>query len=374
LTSKALILIAFAAAIGAAFLLWSLAVALYYRLRGERPMLLRVRCADGWSLAVHYRPAPVRKYEEPVVLCHGLAANHLNFDFQPPHSVAHFLAEAGFDCFSVDWRGSGASRKRPAGWRRGSLCADDLIAFDAPALVKLALERTGARKAFWVGHSLGGLIGLAAAESTLREQLKGLVAIGSSAIFPANRAIRRALRWGAAFAWPFELRQRLFSAGVAPFLGYAVLPFSDLIINPRHISPRLQRQLYALLISSVSRKMLLQLQDWAFNDAFRSFDWKIDYRERLARLTVPLLAIAGSADRLSPVEGIQAGYALTGSPDKTLRVVGRAHGHVQDYGHGDLIFGENAPSEVYPIVGDWLKTRATAIEPEKGYQPFTQRS
>jgi len=336
LTSKALILIAFAAAIGAAFLLWSRAVALYYRLRGERPVLLRVRCADGWSLAVHFRPAPVRKYEEPVVLCHGLAANHLNFDFQPPHSVAHFLAEAGFDCFSVDWRGSGASRQRPAGWRRASPCADDLIAFDAPALVQLALEKTRARKAFWVGHSLGGLVGLAA---PVRDQLKGLVAIGSSVIFSADRAVRWALRWGAAFAWPFEFRQRLLSASVAPFLGYVVLPLSDLIVNPRHISPRLQRQLYALLISSVSRKMLLQLRDWAFNNAFRSFDRAIDYREGLAGFSVPLLAIAGAAGRRGPVEGVQAGYALAGSPDKTLRIFGRAHGHVQDYGHGDLIFG-----------------------------------
>jgi pimeloyl-ACP methyl ester carboxylesterase len=373
LTSKALILIAFAAAIGAAFLLWSRAVALYYRLRGERPLLLRVRCADGWSLAVHYRPAPARKYQEPVVLCHGLAANHLNFDFQPPHSMAHFLAEAGFDCFSVDWRGSGNSRKRPVGWRRAPPCADDLIASDAPALVQLALEKSGARKVFWVGHSLGGLVGLAA-ESLVRDQLKGLVTIGSAVIFSRDRAVRWALRWGATFAWPFEFRQRLLSASVAPFLGYVVLPLSDLIVNPRHIAPRLQRQLYALLISSVSRKMLLQLRDWAFNNAFRSFDRAIDYREGLARFTAPLLTIAGSADRLAPAEGVQAGHALAGSPDKTFRIFGRAHGHLEDYGHGDLIFGEHAPSELYPIVGDWLKARATLIEPEKSYQPRTQRS
>src|SRR5688572_2870283 len=91
--------------------LWLWGVRRFYRLRQERPVLYKTTCADGWELAVYHRPARGRRYAEPVLLCHGLAANHYNWDFDPPYSVAHHLADAGFDCYSVEWRGTGASRR-----------------------------------------------------------------------------------------------------------------------------------------------------------------------------------------------------------------------------------------------------------------------
>ena len=100
-------------------LLWVLAVRWWYRLRTAEPERLKVRCQDGWELTVHVRRATHRRFEEPVLLCHGLAANRCTFDFEPPYSMAHFLAEAGFDCFSVEWRGIGhshAARPGAAGW------------------------------------------------------------------------------------------------------------------------------------------------------------------------------------------------------------------------------------------------------------------
>ena len=75
--------------LGLGNVLWVLAVRRYYRLRGPAPQLLRVRCEDGWALAVYARPAARRRYREPVLLCHGLAANRFTFDFEPPYSVAH---------------------------------------------------------------------------------------------------------------------------------------------------------------------------------------------------------------------------------------------------------------------------------------------
>ncbi|MGQ0507344.1 MAG: alpha/beta fold hydrolase, partial [Myxococcaceae bacterium] len=119
---------------------WSLAVLWFYRLKGPQPEVLQVRCADGWELSVYFRPAPVRRFEEPVLLCHGLAANRFNFEFDPPYSLAHVLAEAGFDCFTVEWRGTGGSRKPPKG-RRWQYTADELITLDTPAVIEAALQR-----------------------------------------------------------------------------------------------------------------------------------------------------------------------------------------------------------------------------------------
>ena len=118
-------------------------------------------CPDGYRIAVHHRRPAVRRFLEPVLLCHGLAANHVNFDFDPPCSLAHAFAEAGFEVFTVDWRGAGDSR--PARWwRRFAFDIDDLIEQDAPTLLghALAPPRPRARPS-GSGHSLGALVGYA---------------------------------------------------------------------------------------------------------------------------------------------------------------------------------------------------------------------
>ncbi len=342
--------------------LWALAVRLYYRVRGPRPMVLRQRCSDGWELGVHYRSAARRRFAEPVLLCHGLAANHLNFDFEPPFSLAHALAEQGFDCFSVDWRGSGASRRSPGRFPWANYSVDDHIAKDAPALVELALKRSGATQAFWVGHSLGALIGLGAAQGGCAEQLRGLVAIGAPAFFKYDRAIKRAVRFGLVFAWPYRFRQELLSAALAPFLGRFVIPFSDVVVYPRHIPPPIQRKLYARLITSVGRGVLSQVHEWIIHNAFCSVDLRLDYREGIKRIGQPVLFLAGSRDRLAPPAVMRSAFELAPSSDKTLKIFGREHGDSQEYGHGDLIFGERAPREVFPFIADWLASRATPVE------------
>ncbi len=340
---------------------WLRAVRWFYRVRSPRPEVLRVRCEDGWELAVHHRPAPKRRFLEPVLLCHGLAANHYNFDFDPPYSLAHYLAEAGFECFTVEWRGTGGSQRPPAG-RRWSYSADDHILLDGPAVLRAALQRSGAGQAFWLGHSLGGLIGYAVAEGPEQARLRGLIAFGAPVFFRYSRLLQRIARWGALASWPFGLRYRWWTLGLAPFLGYLPLPLSDIVVNPKHIAPRLQRQLTAHLLTSISRRLLVQFRDWIVHDAFRSVDGKVDYRAGLPRLRLPVLVAGGSQDRLAPPANLEAQYAQVGSQDKTLMVFGRDRGDKEEYGHGDLIFGTGAPTEVYPRLMEWLSARATKVE------------
>lgn len=339
--------------------LWARFLRWRYRLRVDRPSLARVRTADAWELAVFHRPAAVRRYREPVLLCHGLAANHTFFDFEPPHSVAHLLTEAGFDCFSVDWRGTGASKRPPPGRHWSDYSVDEHIAFDGPALLQEALARTGAPRAFWLGHSLGGLIGYGVAQGPHGDKLAGLLTLGSPVYFHASTLLRAAASLGGYVSWPWSLPHRLFGAPLVPLLGYVLLPFASLISNPRHISPGLQRRVMMNLASSMGHRTLVQLKDWVLNDAFRSFDRRTDYREAIARLQLPLLVMAGSRDLIAPPEMAERQVRLAGSKDKQLVVFGKAYGHAQDYGHGDLTFGNGAPAEVFPVILEWLAARAT---------------
>src|SRR6202022_1463140 len=93
--SNLLVLLAILAAWAVSFALWVFVVRRIYRARATRPIILKERCADGWETAIHYRPARERRFLEPVLLCHGLAANHHNFDFEPPYSLAHALSDQG---------------------------------------------------------------------------------------------------------------------------------------------------------------------------------------------------------------------------------------------------------------------------------------
>ena len=358
--ANAVALLGIFACAAALLALWVLFVRRHYRVRGEPPVLLMATCLDGWELGVHYRAAARRRFSEPVLLCHGLAANHFNFDFEPPFSLAHALAARGFDCFSIDWRGTAASRCSPKRCCSARYTVDDHIRLDAPALLDIALTKTGAKQAFWVGHSLGGLIGLAVAQGERAAQLRGLVTIGAPIFFNYDRLLKRAVRVGLLVAWPYRLRQEWISAALAPFLGRIVLPFSDAIAYPRHIPAEVQRKLYAQLISSVGRSVLLQFDEWIEHNAFRSVDRTVDYREGINQLTLPMLMIAGSRDRLAPPIAVQWASELSQASDKTLRIFGREHGDTEQYGHGDLIFGERAPEEVFPFIADWLAARATS--------------
>jgi pimeloyl-ACP methyl ester carboxylesterase len=360
--SNLLSLLAIFATTAAIFALWVFVVRRFYRIRATQPAVLKARCQDGWELAVHYRPARQRRFAEPVLLCHGLAANHHTFDFEPPYSLAHTLSEQGFDCFSVDLRGSRASHRPPT--RRGPqpYCADEHIRQDGPALVELALGTTGATSAFWIGHSLGALIGLGVAQGDSGSKLSGLVSVGAPVFFSYESKVKAAVRWGALLGWPFRFRQEIISAALAPFLGYTELPFSDVIVSPRHIPPRIQRQLYAQLITSVSRRLLLQLRDWIENNAFRSFDRTIDYRKGIKALRIPLLVIGGNRDQLAPIECVTKTLELAGSPDKTIRLFGLDQGASQNFGHADLLFGEAAPKDVFPVISTWLQSRATPLD------------
>jgi pimeloyl-ACP methyl ester carboxylesterase len=342
-------------------LLWVWLVRWWYRLRTPKPEQLRARCEDRWELAVHLRPAPVRRYEEPVLLCHGLAANRLTFDFEPPYSLAHVLAEAGFDCYSAEWRGTGHSRTPPPGRRDTDFSVDDHILQDGPALVRLALERSGARRAFWLGHSLGGLVGYAVAQGPAGPRLAGLIALGSPVFFRSEPLVRSLLGLGVRAAWPRALRHEWLTASLAPFLGYVPLPLSDVVAWPGHMPARVQRQLASHMLVSMSRKVLLQLQDWVAHDAFRSLDQREDWRAGLPRLTLPVLVLGGSKDKLAPPENLRAQYELVGSADKTLHVFGCERGDRLEYGHADLLFGTGAPSEVYPLLRAWLEAHATPL-------------
>ena len=54
------------------------------------------------------------------------------------------------------------------------------------------------------------------------------------------------------------------------------------------------------------------------------------------------------------------GFLALGSEDKTYRVFGREHGDPTDFGHGDLVIGDHAPTVIFPEIAAWLRTHDVA--------------
>lgn len=323
----------------------------------------RVRTQDGWNLGVRrYRPRGAgQRYEEPVILCHGLGANHYNLDWDPPYGLAQALAEAGRDCWVISLRGHEGS-DRPALFNelRWGFSFDDYLHFDVPAVLDYVLERTGVRRVQWVGHSMGGILAYALGGSVHERKLAGgLVAVGSPSSYSHQIYLRRLARLGAILAGRRRVPQRWITHMLAPFTGHFDPPFSELVVSPKSTDGGVIRRLQANAFEDISAGVARQFDDWVSNDCFRSLDKKTNYHDAMRAFSAPVLLIGGSKDMMAPPACMRGGLEKLGSEDKTLVLVGREFGSQSEYGHGDLIFGRNAPREVFPLIERWLAAHAT---------------
>lgn len=124
---------------------------------------MRVRYAhttDGVRLALTEVFAPaLPAVGPPALLVHGFAQNRRAFLVGP---LPGLLAARGIRVFVGELRGHGLSRSdlagRPFGARRS---LEDHLQRDLPALIARVLEVTGVGRLHYMGHSMGGLVGLA---------------------------------------------------------------------------------------------------------------------------------------------------------------------------------------------------------------------
>ncbi len=77
---------------------------------------------------------------------------------------------------------------------------------------------------------------------------------------------------------------------------------------------------------------------------------------RLRPNPVPMLVLGASADQVVSEPDVRA--TCTRFPDCEYRLLGAAGGLSTEYGHIDVLLGRTAPTEVYPIIVDWLGQKA----------------
>ena len=112
--------------------------------------------------------------------------------------------------------------------------------------------------------------------------------------------------------------------------------------------------------SDVSGGVGRQFLEWISTGRWTSGDGAFQYDRALESMRIPALMISGTHDLLAPPESASWAKGRYGGPME-LMVAGQAHGHRENYGHGDLVLGRHAPEELYPRVLEFLEARSTAL-------------
>jgi len=343
-----------------------------------------IQTADGWYLAAERTyPAsnrPGRKLPVVLLVAGGNCTTRI-FDCDL-NSLVKYLSESGFDCWAVNLRGAGNS------WRPGSLVTstmrlmktarvsafvrhvepsatehdwtmDDYIDKDIPAAVDEVLSRTGQDRLQIVGFGLAGMASIAYVEG---EQAAGKVSslVTVAAAMTAPKPASALLAGLAAHPEFLDLAKAL-SATELPdeftgILGRKVAaPPEMLFYSQRNMSPSTLARFLYYGTAGPSAGVLEQFRRFLVEGSFTSADGKRNYTGQLARITTPLLCLAGNADNLAFPEGVRHVYHHISSEEKAFRIFGLAFDARSDYGHLDLMLGLHAPNDVYPVIRKWLK-------------------
>jgi predicted alpha/beta hydrolase len=264
--------------------------------------------ADGVTLRLTRVPAHGPR--RGVVLCgHAMMTDGRYFAARKPDGFAAHLAGRGLDVFVVDWRGHGGSRPPDARTGTAGLddwSFDDLVELDLPAALAAVATATGVapRDIAILGHSLGGLVSLAALGTGVIAAPRKLVLAATSVWLagPRGHRPRRALM--------------LAAAQIAALAGR--MPVRALRIGT----------------SDEAATYSAQLTGWVRTGRWTSRRG-IDYLAGLARIDAPSWAFVGAADWMCrPRDADVLVRRLRGA--RPLEVIGRATGFAFDPDHFTL--------------------------------------
>ncbi len=291
----------------------------------------------------------------PVLLVHGFGQNRYAWHL-PSRSLGNHLAHLGYDVFNLDLRGHGRSRNLGA---RRCVSVAEYIHEDLPAAMDEVQALSGARPAFIVGHSLGGLVSYAAAPA-LGSAVAGIATLGAPYHFTRGSISLSCV----AFLFRALTSARVPIARANPGIGVArigtllnaVRSFAETPLYPipwrgwhkDAIEHEILEEHLRLAFDSAGLAEMADMFSWAESE--RLGGREVDYVEQFEKLDIPLLVIAGSHDDLAQPASVRPAYERSRSRDKTYRAL--------PLGHIDLLMGRDAPLMTWPLLSGWLDKRA----------------
>lgn len=279
------------------------------------PSVQHVTAADGGMFAVtRLNSAPDGT---PLILLPGLFTGRRFWLSGNGVGLAAHFAEGGFDCWIVERRGIGHARRKPGAERQG---LDEHVTYDLPALQQIVENETG-RRAFWIGHSFGGVVAARAAATTLdRSQMAGLVLLASQ----------------------IEVGLRTL-----------VPPLSHVLTSASRLLGRFPARRLGIGAEDEPPPVIADACRWTTESRRNSA-----FLETLHTVDVPALGIVGAGDTSDPPDGCRQFFARLSSVDPIFQIAGTDTGFAEDYSHAGIVVAKNARAEIWPLLSDWIAARA----------------
>ena len=330
-----------------------------YALRDRPDQIHFIDTRDDVKIALfRYTPRGRDPHSRPVLFCHGLGANMHNFDLTEGYSLARYMAAGGYDSWILNLRG--ADVKGIIEYDDWDFDFDDFVKKDVPAAVDYVLNTTKEQDLCWIGHSMGGMLLYSYLLTGGDRFIKAGVTMGSPVRFmSSSKDLSRLLKLRPLLRLTSRIHANLFARFFAPLTGVLNTSFIKSQMNILNVDTRVIRIAQYNAVTPISTRLLAQFGEWIGKYGIGLSDG-FGITENLGRITTPLLIMSGKADRLSPADATAYAYEKVRSRDKTHRELSEENGFSADYGHIDMVFGKNAPGEVYPLIREWLDSRISA--------------
>lgn len=306
---------------------------------------------DGWQLPlVEY---PGAKDGPVIYLQHGLAANHRAFDLSPRgESPARRLAGQGFHVFAGNLRG------RPLGTYKNATPPtwgfSHYLLHDLPPILAAITRQTG-KPIHWVGHSMGGILGLSYAAHFQGAGLASVTSLGSALHYGVGSSVFHLLNKARPILKNLKSIPWATLQPLAAPLGACGIGQSALCNTKNMTSVTLAATLSHVFVD-MTREELLELGTSFTNEGILCEELQCLLPELAKKLPVPWFSVIGTADRQCPPDCAEWTYARIEAPRKELFLAGKQTGCRHDYGHFDLISGRHAEEEIWPRVADFVRS------------------
>ncbi|XP_047338778.1 uncharacterized protein LOC124942342 [Impatiens glandulifera] len=333
---------------------------------------------SDWKLALwRYKPsqkAPCRNH--PLLLLSGVGTNAIGFDLSPDRSFARSMSSQGFDTWILEVRGAGLSTEVKSSSSNGNQTEiyksdlnkhlgyfmkqlqiiekydwdfDSYLEEDVPAAMEYVRRECKPEdgKLLAIGHSMGGILLYAwLSQNCLKGRESGLAAIITLASSLDYSTSRSSLKWLLPLANP----ARIFNLPVIPIGGlftaahllashppYLMSWLSPQISAQNMFDPDLLEKLVLKNFCTVPAKLLLQLASVLENGGLCDRNKAFFYKEKLHKIDIPVLAVAGDQDLICPPEAVYETFKLLPKDLASFKVFGEPKG--PHFAHYDLVGG-----------------------------------
>ena len=278
---------------------------------------------------IHIKRFYTNDKHPPVLMFHGSIENGKIFYSSSGKGLAPYLAANDYDVFVIDYRGRGLSTPTISKASKHGL--KEIIQFDIPAFVNKVKELKGDSPQHWIAHSQGGIILLAHLARNQEElNIASITTIGT----------RRKLRvfnfkriWQIDFIWGFMGRLGILTTGYVPAKEYKAGSDNE------------------------TKKSFLESRKWIRTKKWLDWYDNFNYSEALFKKEIPAsMYITGENDfiichpkdmqLLMEEVGMQQNFHA--------KTIGKSTGYKNNYGHIDILTHQDAPTEVYPFVLDFI--------------------